>query len=162
MEPRGDKLIARYKKTYSIPAEANITERMILAHWNLEKQLTLELLQSKPENRWDAFDHCYTRLYTELEWLNQFSGESDRKSPQEKFGRWLELIGPPPKSIYEIGSGQGGLISFLALNGYECKGKRLLAHAGKNFCPGRMQTFHGEYRTECIWTSSSPLRLTML
>jgi len=136
MEPRGNKLITRYKKTYSIPAGANITEQMILAHWNLEKKLTRELLRSKPENRWDTFDHCYTRLYTELKWLNQLSGKSDRESPQEKFGRWLDLIGPPPKSIYEIGSGQGGLISFLALNGYDCKGTEITRARGEKLVSG--------------------------
>lgn len=131
MEPRGKKLIARYKKTYGIPAEANITEQMILDHWDLEKRLTCQLLRSTPENRWDTFEECYTRLYTELGWLNQFSGEADPKSPQERFGGWLELIGTPPKSVYEIGSGQGGLISFLALNGYRCKGTEITRERGE-------------------------------
>ncbi|KAA8966045.1 MAG: class I SAM-dependent methyltransferase [Mycobacterium sp.] len=135
MAPRGDKLIARYKKTYGIPAEANITEQMILDHWNLEKKLTVELLESTPENRWETFDACYTRLYKELGWLNQFSGRADPQPPRKRFRGWLELIGPPPKSIYEIGSGQGGLISFLADNGYHCKGTEITRERGENLVP---------------------------
>lgn len=131
MAPRGKKLIARYKQTYAIPPGANITEQMILDHWKLEKQLTAELLRSKPENRWETFDRCYTRLYAELPWLNQFSNQADPRSPQERFGGWLELIGPPPKAIYEIGSGQGGLISFLARNGYDCKGTEITRERGE-------------------------------
>ncbi|VBA58117.1 hypothetical protein LAUMK191_04371 [Mycobacterium attenuatum] len=131
MEPRGNKLIARYKKTYRIPAEATITEQMILAHWNLEKQLTQELLESDPADRWATFDRCYTRLYAELDWLNQFSGEADFATPHEKFSGWLELIGEPPKTIYEIGSGQGGLISFLAGCGYDCRGTEITRERGK-------------------------------
>ncbi|WP_373199758.1 class I SAM-dependent methyltransferase [Mycobacterium marinum] len=130
MEPRGDKLIARYKQTYGIAAEADITERMILEHWNLEKRLTRELLQSDPETRWETFDRCYTRLYTELTWLNEFSDTASSASAQERFGRWLELIGPPPQSIYEIGSGKAGLISFLALNGYDCKATEITRERG--------------------------------
>ncbi len=37
MEPRGIELINRYKRNYGIPAQAEITEEMILAHWELEK-----------------------------------------------------------------------------------------------------------------------------
>ncbi|OBH31739.1 SAM-dependent methyltransferase [Mycobacterium sp. E342] len=136
MEPRGNKLIARYKKTYSIPAEVTITEQMILDHWKLEKQLTSELLRSTPGDRWQTFNRCYTRLYSELGWLNQFSNLADPRSPQERFGGWLDLIGPPPKSIYEIGSGQGGLISFLALNGYDCKGTEITGERGEKLLPG--------------------------
>lgn len=43
MEPRGLELITRYKRTYSIPAEAEITEQMILDHWELERKLTKDL-----------------------------------------------------------------------------------------------------------------------
>jgi SAM-dependent methyltransferase len=135
MESAGAKLIARYKKTYGIPGEANVTAHMVLAHWHLEKQLTAELLRSEPEDRWNTFDRCYTRLYAELEWLNQLSGKADSQSPQEKFARWLELIGPPPQSIYEIGSGQGGLISFLALHGYACKGTEITRERGEKLMP---------------------------
>ncbi|KZS72962.1 SAM-dependent methyltransferase [Mycobacterium kansasii] len=151
MEPRGNKLISRYRKTYGIPAEVNITEQMILAHWDLEKQLTSELRQSAPEDRWDIFDHCYTRLYAELEWLNQFSGKADPQTPHEEFGRWLELIGQPPKSIYEIGSGQCGLISFLAARGYDCRGTEITRERGQKLMP--------ESRANLSWGISDGVHL---
>ncbi|MGV7426578.1 MULTISPECIES: class I SAM-dependent methyltransferase [Mycobacterium] len=151
VEPRGNKLISRYKKTYGIPAEVNITEQMILAHWDLEKQLTSELRQSAPADRWDTFDHCYTRLYAELEWLNQFSEKADPQNPHEKFGRWVDLIGQPPKSIYEIGSGQGGLISFLAAGGYDCRGTEITRERGQKLMP--------ESRANPSWAISDGVHL---
>lgn len=131
MEPREKKLIARYKKIYSIPAEVDITRQMILHHWQLERQLTAELLQSAPGERWGVFDRCYTRLYDELDWLNKFSGDADTAPPAERFARWLQLVGPPPKSVYEIGSGQGDLIVFLARNGHHCKGSEITGKRGE-------------------------------
>ncbi len=73
-EPRGQELIDRYKRNYNIPTDAEITEEMILVHWELEKRLTKELLESTPENRWDVFERCYGTLYSELWWLNKFIG----------------------------------------------------------------------------------------
>lgn len=140
MEPRGKKLITRYKKTYNIPAEVDITEEMILTHWNLEKRLTAELLESNPEDRWATFDRCYTNLYTELEWLNQFSGMAECASPRERFAGWLELIGPPPKRIYEIGSGKGDLIAFLADHGYDCRATEITRARGEKLLSPRSHT----------------------
>lgn len=131
MEPRGNELIKRYKTNYGIPPEVNITEQMILAHWELERQLTLELLQSTPENRWDTFERCYTRLYAELEWLNRFVEQANPTPPPERFGKWIEVIGSPPKSVYEIGSGKGELISYLAQNGFDCKGTEITRERGQ-------------------------------
>lgn len=81
MEPRGIELINRYKRNYGIPAQAEITEEMILAHWKLEKKLTKELLESQSENRWEVFEKAYTTLYTKLQWLNLLSEET---TPPEK------------------------------------------------------------------------------
>jgi SAM-dependent methyltransferase len=131
MEPRGNELIRRYKKNYNIHPEANVTEQMILAHWELERQLTLELLQSTAENRWDTFERCYTRLYAELDWLNHLVGQAIPTPPPERFGIWIEAIGSPPKSIYEIGSGKGELISYLAQNGFDCKGTEITRERGQ-------------------------------
>jgi len=118
-------------ENYGIPPEENITEQMVLAHWELEKRLTLELLQSTPENRWDTFESCYGRLYAELEWLNRFVDQADPAPPHERFGKWKEVIGSPPKSVYEIGSGTGELISYLAQNGFDCKGTEITRERGQ-------------------------------
>jgi SAM-dependent methyltransferase len=131
MNPKGNSLIQRYKKNYGIPSETIITEQMVLTHWNLERQLVTELLGSSPESRWDTFSHCYTRLYTELEWLNRVVDKADPLPQTDRFTPWVELMGPLPKSVYEIGSGRGEFISFLAKNGFDCKGTEITPERGE-------------------------------
>ena len=75
-EPRGQELIKRYKLNYNISNDIDISEDMILRHWELEKNLTKQLMESSNENRWETFDRCYTKLYSELDWINKFSGTS--------------------------------------------------------------------------------------
>lgn len=130
-EPRGQELIMRYKLNYSIPEEVDISEDMILRHWELEKSLTKQLLASTDENRWETFDSCYSKLYSELWWINKFSGISHALTPAKLFGIWPILIGKVPKKIYEIGSGKGELISYLASIGYNCKGTEITQERGK-------------------------------
>ena len=134
MRLSGKKLIDRYKKNYSIPAEAKISEEMILKHWELEKRLTKQLLESTPENRWKVFEHCYTKLYSELDWLNDFT-EKNKKilSPAKRYKNWIETIGTPPQRIYEIGSGKGELINFLAKHGFECKATEITKERGEKY-----------------------------
>jgi cyclopropane fatty-acyl-phospholipid synthase-like methyltransferase len=133
MEPRGQKLIDRYKRNYHIPTDAKVTEEMILAHWELEKRLTKELLQSNSENRWEVFERCYTTLYDELWWLNQFTGTGSTISPSQRYKNWIELVGQPPKKIYEIGSGKGTLIAHLASCGFECRATEITHERGKKY-----------------------------
>ena len=73
MEIAGPELVRRYKANYGIPDRAPITEEMVLHHWTLERRLTAELLSSDPTYRWNAFERCYSTLYSELPWLNELS-----------------------------------------------------------------------------------------
>jgi len=135
MKPTGNKLVRRYRANYSIPPEAKITEEMILNHWELEKRLTKKLLESTPENRWQVFERCYTKLYNELDWLNRFA-EKDEKTTEsldKKYKNWIETIGKPPQTIYEIGSGKGEFISFLAKYGFKCKGTEITKERGEKY-----------------------------
>ena len=132
-EPRGQELIDRYKKNYNIPVDANITEDMILAHWELEKRLTKELLACNPENRWEVFERCYSTLYGELWWLNQFIDTGSTISPSQRYKDWVYLIGPPPKKIYEVGSGKGEIITYLASCGFECRATEITRERGKKY-----------------------------
>lgn len=88
-EPRGKELINRYRWNYKISADAILTEAMILAHWDLEKRLTRELLISTPANRWEVFERCYSTLYTELNWLNMYIEPGPRTLPAERYANWL-------------------------------------------------------------------------
>jgi 2-polyprenyl-3-methyl-5-hydroxy-6-metoxy-1,4-benzoquinol methylase len=128
MEPRGDQLILRYRSNYTIPSEVEITEEMILNHWELEKQLTRKLLTSTPETRWETFEQGYSQLYRELDWLNRLS----RPEPVDtrQYAIWLAAIGKAPQKIYEIGSGEGKLITYLAQCGFDCKGTEITRERG--------------------------------
>ena len=105
-------LVGRYRDNYGIPAEAPITEAEVRAHYELELALTRELLESTPENRWETFDRCYSRLYSELTWL-------DSRPARASLQPWSSLIGAPPRRIYEVGSGEARLAVALADAGYQ-------------------------------------------
>lgn len=130
-EPRGGKLVARYKRNYGIPNDANITEEMILAHWELEKRLAGELIRSRRDNRQEVFERCYSDLYGQLEWLNRLI-DTDAAVPHSRLHvDWLDLIGAPPKKIFEAGSGKGQLITFLAERGFECRASEITTQRGE-------------------------------
>lgn len=132
-ESGGQGLIDRYKKIYSIPVDAEITEEMILQHWELEKGLTKELLKSIPENRWKIFEMCYSKLYKELWWLNQFTGAGRIVQYPLLYKSWVDIIGKPPKKIYEIGSGKGEMIAYLASCGFDCKATEITSERGRKY-----------------------------
>ena len=128
MEPRGQELITLYKHNYRIPAAAEITEEMIRNHWELEKNLVKNLWESTPENRWEVFEKSYTTLYSDLEWLNNFSVENTQHLNQ--YETWLGILVSPPKKIYEVGSGKGEMIEYFAKCGFECKATEITKERG--------------------------------
>ncbi|MEH2308506.1 class I SAM-dependent methyltransferase [Nostoc sp.] len=131
MEPRGLELITRYKRNYGIPTETEISEQMILEHWELEKKLTKDLLESVSQNRWEVFEQAYTTLYSKLAWQTSFVVKNTPSV--DKYKTWLELIGSPPKKIYEIGSGKGEMIEYFAKCGFECKATEITRERGSKF-----------------------------
>lgn len=131
MKSKSHELVVRYKNNYKIPDEIEITGEMVINHWELEKKLAKELLDSSPEERWEKFDHAYTYLYETLDWLNLATPSEEYTPFQEECLTWLTAIGTPPQKIYEIGSGQGRLISYLADHGFECKGTEITRERGK-------------------------------
>lgn len=104
-------LVARYRRNYGLPT-APLTEEQIRRHLALERRLTAELLASTPATRWETFERCYGELYRELAWLHD-------ADPTRPLGGWPRLIGPPPRRIYEVGAGQGGLARALVGHGYQ-------------------------------------------
>jgi SAM-dependent methyltransferase len=129
----GPELVRRYKANYGIPDRAAVTEEMVLHHWTLERRLMNELLSSHPGHRWDVFERCYTTLYSELPWLNELNGTASRESRVDEAEDWCRLIGPPPKRVYEVGSGKGRLIAALADRGYECTATEITRERGKKW-----------------------------
>jgi SAM-dependent methyltransferase len=133
----GPELVRRYKANYGIPDLAPVTEQMVLHHWALERRLTNELLSSDPVYRWDVFERCYTTLYSELPWLNELTGTASRESRVDEAEDWCRLIGPPPKRVYEVGSGKGRLIAALADRGYECTATDITRERGQKWTAAR-------------------------
>lgn len=131
VEPRGQELINRYKASYGIATDAVVTEEMILAHWELEKELRKVLLESAPDDRWEVFERSYSKLYSELDWLNRLGSDHNAQdSLAAIYGHWSHLIGSPPMKIYEVGSGKGELIEYLANCGFECKATEITKERG--------------------------------
>jgi len=132
-EARGWDLIERYRANYGIPAEVTVTEQMVLEHWELEKGLAKRLLDSTPDERPTVFEECYSTLYGKLYWLNALAQGSSVSTSAAAFMGWRCLIGEPPKRIYEVGSGKGELISWLAANGFECRGSEITSERGSKW-----------------------------
>lgn len=136
-EPRGAQLIESYKKNFSISAEAEVGEEMILRHWDLERALRDELLASNPEDRQEVFEACYGRLKRELAWLDKLTGANEAEPPEVRFADWLALIGQPdepgeaggaPARICELVVNRGGELSgLLAGHGFDCTAAEIMA-----------------------------------
>ena len=151
MTTRPQDLIDRYKRNYGIPPEATVTAQMIQAHWDLERTLTAELLSSSPEGRWETFDRCYTRLYRDLWWLHDLADPGAEAPPEARFADWREAIGDPPMKLYEVGSGQGALLAFLARCGFSCRGTEIT--------PERGEKHQGSTLTNLTWGVSDGVHL---
>ena len=109
----------KYKKNYNIPLDALITPGMVRHHWELERSLTRLLLASVPEDRWMTWERCYSQLYRECPWLISLA-EPPHTNATIAYGHFSDLIGPGAQTIYEVGSGEAGLIRFLAGRGHSC------------------------------------------
>jgi SAM-dependent methyltransferase len=109
--PADAKLLAAYLACYGLDDGAvGIDE--VRRHLDLERRLTEQLLATTADQRWSVFEQCYSTIYAELPWLVDVGSTIDDD-------RWARLIGPPPKRIYEVGSGHGELARALARRGYD-------------------------------------------
>jgi SAM-dependent methyltransferase len=107
-----NEIVRRYRRVYKLGDDIGPAE--VERHAALEGALTDELLASAADERFDVFARAYSRLYDELPWLVS-SGTSSGGEV------WLSLL-RPGASVYEIGSGSGYLINFLASKGLRCVG----------------------------------------
>jgi 2-polyprenyl-3-methyl-5-hydroxy-6-metoxy-1,4-benzoquinol methylase len=133
IELSGNELVARYKANYGIAGDAYLDEAMVRSHWDLERCLRNRLLTSTPENRWDTFERAYTTLYHDLHWLNDLGRSGFQDTPKARFAVWAQLIGAPPKRVYEVGSGRGEMIEYLAQLGFECKATEITKERGRHW-----------------------------
>ncbi|MDB5143830.1 MAG: hypothetical protein JWQ66_2543 [Mucilaginibacter sp.] len=120
-----EELVTRYAHNYNLNQDI-LTIDMVLKHWDLEKALTKQLFDSTPQNRKKVFYDAYNTLYNELPWLQKTGSINDGFSEQGYNEKWLPILGDVTgKLIYEIGSGNGNLITFLASKGAMCVGTEL-------------------------------------
>jgi SAM-dependent methyltransferase len=122
----GENLVRRYKKFFRISEQTPISEQMVITHWELERQLTHDLLNTRPEERWETFERSYSQLYQTISWLNKLSSTSTGTLEM-----WRFVLGSPTQKVYEIGSGKGDLISYLAKHGFDCKATEITRERGE-------------------------------
>lgn len=116
------RITSLYRKNYGLGDEVNFEH--VIKHVTLENALTKELLDTLPENRWDTFSRCYSRLYIELPWLAN-TGSDDLSAEL-----WRKLLKPGAK-LLEIGSGAGRLIGQLSQFGFDCVATEISKGRGK-------------------------------
>ena len=137
--------LARYRSVYGL--DDHIGYEQVRAHEVLERELTEQLLASTPTTRWEVFERAYTRLYTELPWLNA------REAPLVPDGRirsWRFLV-PANAKVYEIGSGRARLLQYLRSIGSDCVATEITRERGER---------HAASADGLTWRNSDGIHLT--
>jgi SAM-dependent methyltransferase len=119
----------QYMRKFGIPYDKPLTISMVRHHWELERGLTQAILRSSPQDRPDVIERAYNRLYADCYWLNQWPARRDLR-PEVEFGFFPRMIGPV-KTIYEVGSGNAELITYLATLGYDCVATEVTSERGR-------------------------------
>ena len=112
-------MLAAYRATYLLP---EVTLEQAKQHLELERRLTAELLASTAKTRRETFEQAYSTLYSSLPWLNT--------APSARIDHWVDVLGPPPRRVYEVGSGYGNLVRALAERGYQVEATDITAERG--------------------------------
>lgn len=148
IDARGPEITAetlrRYRRKFGVE---DATAPMVAKHWQVETAFTRRLKQSTKANRWDTFEECYTRLYELCPWLNR-EDPAGRGSGSE-FAIFVRLL-DRARTVYEVGSGQGGLIKFLAARGFCCVASEITRERGAKFA---------EASANLRWASSDGVNL---
>ncbi len=124
-------LVARYKRKFGLAPGYPLNESMVLQHWDLERQLARELLDSRREDRWSVFERCYTALYRNCPWLNDAVDTAGQNDDAE-FGHFLTLLKGAPE-VYEVGSGKARLLTYLARHGHRCVATEVTRERGERW-----------------------------
>jgi len=123
-----DGVVAAYRHKFGMPAATALTPAMIRDHWRIERRATLAILGSEPTNRARVAAQAYTEVFGQCPWLNQIDG-GDR-APDLDFQPFATLLRGAGR-IYEIGSGKGELITWLARHGFTCVGTEITPERGE-------------------------------
>lgn len=112
----------RYIRNFRLTDDIGFND--VKKHAALEAELTDSLLASTAENRAVVFETAYSRLYSELPWLVDTGSQSGGE-------HWLTLMRPGSR-VYEIGSGAGYLVNYLAERGMHCCGTDIASDRAKH------------------------------
>jgi SAM-dependent methyltransferase len=122
---REEAIVGNYRRIYGLGDEVGIEH--VKKHAELEAELTDELIGSIRENRWEVFSTAYTKLYRNLPWLNL---GSPPHNIDVDLRAWGVLVGRKGR-VFEIGSGKGRLIEFLAERGNKCCATEITSERGE-------------------------------
>ena len=135
--------LRRYRRKFGV---GDATAQMVATHWRVETGFTRRLKESNEANRWQLFEECYTNLYRLCPWLNR--DEAGNGAPLE-FEIFIGLLGRA-HTVFEIGSGKGSLIKFLAARGFSCVASEITRERGAKFA---------EAQANLCWTNSDGVHL---
>lgn len=124
-------LVDRYRKKFGLADSYPLDESMVRHHWDLERALARDLLQSSREDRWDVFERSYTTLYSACPWLNE-GVDHGAEDDELDYAHFLKILGPP-QDIYEVGSGRARLLGYLALHGHRCVATEVTRERGERW-----------------------------
>lgn len=139
--------VERYRLVYGLGQEIGADH--VRRHEALERQLTQELLASTPDNRWTVFESAYTKLFTELPWLNP-PVSADALAPDARILSWRHLV-PAGAKVYEIGSGRARLLHYLRSIGCDCVATEITRERGER---------HASAGDGLTWRNSDGIHLT--
>jgi len=141
------KALARYRQVYGLGSEIDASH--VRRHEALERELTQTLLGSSEQSRWADFETAYTRLYSELPWLNA-TPEATADGLEPRVQSWRFLVAARAK-IYEVGSGRARLLRFLHSIGCECVATEITRERGQR---------HANDADGLTWRNSDGIHLT--
>jgi SAM-dependent methyltransferase len=127
IDAQPDGVVAAYRQKFAMPAAMPLTAAMVRDHWRLERRATLAILGSDPAQRAHVAAQAYTEVFGQCPWLNRIDG-GDR-APDLDFQPFATLLRGAAR-VYEIGSGKGELITWLAHRGFDCVGTEITPERG--------------------------------
>jgi 2-polyprenyl-3-methyl-5-hydroxy-6-metoxy-1,4-benzoquinol methylase len=122
-----DAVIAAYRRKFSVPRETLVTAAMVRTHWRIERQGTAAILASDSASRADVTAEAYGAVFGQCPWRNT-AGER-AQDPERAFSHFLKLLRPAHR-VYEVGSGNGELIAWLAGKGFRCVATEITRERG--------------------------------
>lgn len=122
-----DSVVAAYRRKFNVPAALPMTAAMIREHWRIERRGTVAILASDSASRARVAAQAYTAVFGQCPWLNQADGGN--RVPDLEFSPFAVLLRGAAR-VYEVGSGKGELITWLARHGFQCVGTEITPERG--------------------------------